>query len=339
MRAVSDAGTMRAAFFDRARSMEVREVPVPVPGPDEVRLRVQYCGICGSDVSLYKTGALAGPDVVLGHEVSATVDQDPSGRLRPGSRVTPFPARGCGTCVFCRDGHWRFCLDPPAEVGGGFAEFTVYPARNLIPVPSALDDRRAAAAEPLGVALRGVELAAPSPGDLAYVSGLGSIGLFTVAGLVQAGCRVVGADPNPDRRVVAEGLGAEAVFDNTVRDPAATMRSFDPQGPRVAFECAGVPASLEEVIETCGHLGVIGILGIPMAPVLLLRMTIKEQRAFSISGPSPDSMRRAVDLLRERPQVGDVITGTVTLEGMGAAMEALAEGRGGIKVLVDPRAG
>jgi len=336
---VSDAGTMRAAFFDRARSMVVREVPVPMPGPDEVRLRVQYCGICGSDVSLYKTGALAGPDVVLGHEVSATVDLDPAGRLRPGSRVTPFPARGCGTCVFCRDGHWRFCLDPPAGVGGGFAEFTVYPARNLIPVPAGLDDRRAAAAEPLGVALRGVELAAPSPDDLAYVSGLGSIGLFTVAGLVQAGCRVVGADPNPDRRAAAEALGAEAAFDNAVHDPVATTLSFDPRGPRVAFECAGVPESLQDVFEVCGPLGVVGILGIPMAPVLLLRMTIKEQRAFSISGPSPDSMRRALDLLRERPEVGDVVTGTVPLEGLGTAMESLAEGRGGIKVLVDPGAG
>jgi threonine dehydrogenase-like Zn-dependent dehydrogenase len=117
------------------------------------------------------------------------------------------------------------------------------------------------------------------------------------------------------------------------------MRSFDPRGPRVAFECAGVPASLEEVIETCGHLGVIGILGIPMAPVLLLRMTIKEQRAFSISGPSPDSMRRALDLLCGRPEVGGVVTGAVSLDGLGAAMESLAEGRGGIKVLVDPRAG
>jgi threonine dehydrogenase-like Zn-dependent dehydrogenase len=339
MRAVPDAGTMRAAFFDRARSIMVRGVPVPVPGPGEVRLRVHSCGICGSDVSLYKTGAMAGPDVILGHEVSATVDLDPSGRLRRGSRVTPFPARGCGTCVWCRDGHWRFCLDPPSGVGGGFAEFTVYPARNLIPVPDALDDRRAAAAEPLGVALRGVALAAPDRGDLTYVSGLGSIGLFTVAGLVQAGCRVVGADPNPHRRAAAEALGAEAAFDNTARDPVATTLSFDPRGPRVAFECAGVPASLEEVIETCGQMGVVGILGIPAAPVLLLRMTIKEQRAFAISGPSLESMRRALDLLLERPEVGDVITGTVPLEGLGAAMEALAEGRGGIKVLVDPRVG
>jgi L-idonate 5-dehydrogenase len=338
MRAVSDAGTMRAAFFEAAGSIVVRETPIPEPGPDEVRLRVRACGICGSDVSLYKTGALAGPDVVLGHEIAATVDLDPSGRLAPGTRVTPFPARGCGVCVWCRDGHWRYCLNPPQGAWGGFAEFVVYPARNLILLPDELEDRLAAAAEPLGVALRAVGLAAPTRGDLAYVSGLGSIGLFTVAGLVRAGCVVVGADPRPQCRLLAEALGAEATFDNTARDPAGALLEFDLRGPRAAFECAGVPESLQEVFEACGPMGSVGILGIPMAPVLLLRMTLREQRAFSISGPSMESMRRAIQLLGERPEVGRVVTGTVTLEELDGTMAALAAGTGGIKVLVDPRA-
>jgi threonine dehydrogenase-like Zn-dependent dehydrogenase len=338
MRAVSDAGAMRAAFFEAARSIVVRETPIPEPGPDEVRLRVHACGICGSDVSLYKTGALAGLDVVLGHEIAATVDLDPSGRLAPGTRVTPFPARGCGVCVWCRDGHWRYCLNPPQGAWGGFAEFVVYPARNLILLPDELEDRLAAAAEPLGVALRAVGLAAPTRGDLTYVSGLGSIGLFTVAGLVRAGCVVVGADPRPQCRLLAEALGAEATFDNTARDPAGALLEFDLRGPRAAFECAGAPESLQEVFEACGPMGAVGILGIPMAPVLLLRMTLREQRAFSISGPSVESMRRAIQLLGERPEVGGVVTGTVTLEELDGTMEALAAGIGGIKVLVDPRA-
>jgi (R,R)-butanediol dehydrogenase/meso-butanediol dehydrogenase/diacetyl reductase len=336
MRAVSGAGMMRAAFFEAARSIVIREAPIPEPSPDEVRLRVGFCGICGSDVSLYKTGALAGPNVVLGHEVSATVDLDRSSRLAAGTRVVPFPARGCGECAWCLAGDWRHCLNP-GTLWGGFAEYTVYPARNLIAVPDALDDRAAALAEPLGVALRGVELSGVADGDLAYVSGLGSIGLFTVAGLLAAGCRVVGADPNPKRRAAAEALGVEATFDNTTENAVARMEEFDPRGPRVAFECAGVPDSLQEVFEVCGALGTVGILGIPMAPVLLLRMTIKEQRAFSISGPSMDSMRHAIELLVERPQIGDVVTGWVGLKGLDAAIADLAGGRGGIKVLVDPR--
>ena len=318
--------------------MTVREVPVPVPEPDEVRLAVRYCGICGSDLSLFKTGALSGPGVVLGHEVSAVVEHDPAGVLAPGARVTTFPARGCGRCLWCREGHPRHCLSPPEGKWGGFAEFVVRPREGLIPVPEDLDDRAAALAEPLGVALRGVARARPEPGDVAYVGGLGPIGLFTVAGLAAAGCRVVGADPRADRRALALSIGAEDAFDNTLEDPAARMLSVDPHGPRLAFECSGAPESLQQVIDTCGPRGTVGILGIPVAPVLLLRMTIREQFAFSISGPSPGSMRRALDHLREWPRTAGAITGTVPLERLGETMTELVEGRGGAKVLVDPSA-
>jgi len=328
--------TMRAAFFERAESMVVREVPVPEPRSDDVLLRVRACGICGSDVSLYKTGALAGPDVVLGHEISAVVDQDPSGELAPGTPVAVFPAWGCGKCLWCREGHWRYCLDLPRRPWGGYAEFTVYPGRNLIRLPEGLDSRLAALAEPLGVALRAVELSRAAPGDLAYVSGLGSIGLLVVAGLAATGCRIVGGDPRPERRVLAEQLGAAAAIDTTTDDPAAAALAMDPHGPRIAFECAGVPTSLEQVLDTCGPQGVVGILGIPMAPVFLLRMTLREQHAFSISGPSMDSMRAAVHMLAEGPGIGGVVTGMVTLDDLDRAMGALAAGSGGIKVLVDP---
>jgi len=332
------AGTMRAAFFERAESMVLREVPIPEPGPGDVRLRVRYCGICGSDVSLYKTGALAGPDVVLGHELSATVDLDPSGALGRGTPVAVFPARGCGECVWCREGHWRYCTDPPPGAWGGFAEFAVYPSRNLIRIPEGVDVRLAAAAEPLGVALRAVELSGVKPGDLVYVSGLGAIGLFAVAGLAAAGCRIAGADPKADRRDLARRLGAQILLDNTRHDPAEAAFDADPHGPRAAFECAGVPESLEQVLDACGPQGVVGIVGIPTRPVFLLRMTLREQRCFAISGPSVGSMRAALDFLTERREVGEVVTDAVPLDRLGEAMAALAAGTGGIKVLVDPSA-
>lgn len=327
---------MRAAFFEAARTFVVREAPEPTPRPGDARLRVSACGICGSDLSLYKTGALAGPDVVLGHEISAVVEDDPEGRWAPGTRVVPFPARGCGECMWCREGHPRYCQDPPYQEWGGYAELACYPSAGLIPVPDDLDDRTAAASEPFGVALRAVGMAGPDAGALAYVSGLGSIGLFSVAGLVEAGCRVIGADPVAERRRLAEDLGCEAVFDPTTTDPYEFALALDPHGPRVAFECSGAPEALQQTIDACGPLGVIGVLGIPMAPVLLLRMAVREQRAFSLSGPSPDSMRRALHLLQQRPTIRRIITGTVPLERIDDAFDALSRGEGGIKVLVEP---
>jgi len=327
---------MRAAFYEGVRTITVRQTRVPEPGPGEVRLRVTFCGICGSDLSLYKTGVLAGPDVILGHEVSAAVDLDPAGTFDPGTRVTTKPGRGCGECVWCREGKPRYCLNPPGYHGGGFAEYMTVPASSVIPLPDDLDDRAAAAAEPFGVALRGLDIAGAKAGDLAYVSGLGSMGSFTVAGLAAAGCRVVGADPREDRRRLGLLMGCETVIDPTTQDPVQATLDADPHGPRMAFECAGAGESLQQVFEICGPDGVVGILGVPMAPVFLLRMTLRDVRAFSIQRPTMDSMRHAIDLLRTRPEGRMAITGVVSLDESPAAFEDLAEGRGGIKVLVAP---
>jgi threonine dehydrogenase-like Zn-dependent dehydrogenase len=155
-----------------------------------------------------------------------------------------------------------------------------------------------------------------------------------VAALVAAGCRVIGADPREDRRTLALEQGCEAVFDPTRENPTERGLDLDPHGPRVSFECAGVPESLQQAVDACGHGGVVGILGVPMAPVFLLRMMLKEQRAFSIQGPTMDSMRRALDLVEKRPQIAKIITATVPLSETAPAFEGLAEGDGNVKILV-----
>src|SRR6266542_2431266 len=118
-------GTMRAAFFEGYRTITVRDAEVPDPKPDEVRLKVKYCGICGSDMSLYKTGALAGPDVILGHEVSGTVDLDPSGRWAPGARVTLGTSAGwvrsaCSPCAACSPPDAGSSEPIPGRTGGSW---------------------------------------------------------------------------------------------------------------------------------------------------------------------------------------------------------------------------
>jgi len=145
---------------------------------------------------------------------------------------------------------------------------------------------------------------------------------------------VVGADPREDRRALGTELGCEHVFDSTVDDPVSTTLSFDPHGPRISFECSGSPKALQQAFDACGSGGIVGIIGVPMAPVVLLRMFVKEQRAFSLSGPSHRSMARALDLLEEWPEVRKVVTCTVPLEGTQAAFEGLVAGDGNAKVLV-----
>ena len=330
-------GEMRAAFFEGYRTIRVRSTPVPEPAPGDVRLKVTYCGLCGSDVSLFKTGMLAGPDQVLGHEIAGVVDFDPADRWPAGTRVVAYPVRGCGRCLWCSEGKPRFCLEPPGS-WGGLAEYVCYPSEHLIAVPEALDDQAAALAEPFGVALRAVELALAKPGDLTFVLGLGSLGCLAVSGLAAAGCRVVGADIREDRRALGLEVGCVDVFDPRAEDPFWRMLSYDAHGPRIAFECSGAPEALQQVFNACGHGGVVGVLGIPFEPTVIIPavFAVKEQRAFSISGPSIESMRRAVEMLVERPQTAKIITGTVDLDDTETAFVSLAEGNGGVKVLVTP---
>lgn len=330
------AQTMRAAFLDSTRTITIREVPVPDPGPADALLRVTYCGICGSDLSVFKTGALAGPDAVLGHEIIATVEVDPTGTHASGARVAVFPPRGCGECMWCREGHQRYCVDKPHDAWGGYAQYATYPVRNLIPVPADVDDRAAAMADPLGVGLRAVEIADPKQDDVAYVNGLGPIGLFTAAALAARGVTVIGGDPVAERREMGTKVGVSLTIDPSRDDPYETSLDYDPHGPGFAFECSGTVDGLQQIFDACGHMGMVGILGIPMGPVLLLRMTIREQRAFSIAGPTRESMEAALRHVAEHPETAAVVTGTIGMDDLQQTMDGLIAHSAGVKVLLDP---
>jgi L-iditol 2-dehydrogenase len=328
---------VRAAVFEGLERMVVRDVPIPEPRPDEVRVAVRYCGICGSDLSLFKTGILAGPDTVLGHEIAGVVETA-GDRWKGGERVVVWPARGCGECAWCRRGRPRYCAQP-LDRGGGYAEYVVYPSEHLLPIPEGLDDRTAALAEPLGVAIRAIRRARIAADDVVYISGLGPIGLFTVAAAIDAGARVVGGDPRADRRAAALQLGCEDAFDPTSEDPWWRMFAYDPLGPRAAFECSGVASALQLAINVPRYEGVVGVLGIPFepAPIIPAVVSVKELTLFSISGPTLKSLARALALLGRRQEIGKLATSVVSLDETGEAMRRLAHGEGSdLKVLVDP---
>ncbi|MBI4260236.1 MAG: zinc-binding dehydrogenase [Actinobacteria bacterium] len=331
---------MRAAFFTGAGRMEVRETEMPPePAPGDARLSIRYCGICGSDVSLFKSGILSAPDRIMGHELSAVVERDSTGRWAPGTRVTAWPARGCGQCLWCLEGHPRYCLNPVFG-WGAYAESMDAVADYLVPIPDEMDDRTASLAEPLGVALRGVREAGVERGDLCFVLGLGSIGLLVLTALVDLGARVVGADIREDRRRLAEELGAELTFDADREDPFWKLLAVDLHGPRFAFECSGAPGGWQACLNTCGHMGTVVLLGIPFEPAFFIPavMSVKEQRALSISGPTMDSMAGALEILARRPETARIITKTVPLDGTEQAFHDQVAGTGGVKVLVEPGA-
>src|ERR1700749_1089180 len=144
---------MEASVYVGDGALEVRDVPVPEPGPGEVLIEVAQCGICGTDLHLVLE-RIARPGTVLGHEWAGTIAAvgDEVTDWSGGDRVVCGPSPGCGACRACRAGRPSVCLDRPPtdflDFRGAFAQYVAAPAAQLLAVPDGLSIREAALVEP-----------------------------------------------------------------------------------------------------------------------------------------------------------------------------------------------
>lgn len=175
---------MKATVFRGPGRVEVTEVPKPKVGPEEVLVRVHYCGICGSDLEAYHTGMYE-PGVIIGHEFAGEVVQVGANAQgwKKGERVTVNDAIPCGFCRSCRRDQYTLCeslLMPGVTLNGGMAEYALLPAGALHRLPQGVSTRQGALIEPLAVVLHGIHRSALRPGDRVLVMGAGPIGLLTL---------------------------------------------------------------------------------------------------------------------------------------------------------------
>ncbi len=237
---------MLAALLVGPEQLDVREVPRPTCPEDGLRLRVEACGICGSDVRAFRghkriQGAhtLAGetlPGFIVGHEIAGVIDAvGPRVRgFQRGERITVAPSITCGTCDACRRGYSTVCRSYGAlgwGLPGGFAEYTAVPARLLADasinrIPDGLPAWKACMAEPLACAVHGQSAIRIGPEDSVLIVGGGPMGSLNVLLARQRGARlVVLADPNECRRTFARALGAHVTMDP--RAPNASAAYLD----------------------------------------------------------------------------------------------------------------
>jgi L-iditol 2-dehydrogenase len=249
---------MRAVLFDtNTLEFSLADVPEPKLPPDEVLLRVETTGICGSDLHLVETGLYGGEKVtepaILGHEFSAVIEEigpdaaDP--RLEVGQRVAVEPTISCGECEFCRAGRENICPNhvfrgmPPCP--GGLQEYVTMPSRNVFPVPEILGADEAMIAEPLAIAVHAKRIADIQGGETVAVVGCGPIGLLTMKALDLAGAAVVLAvEPVDERREVAHECGAETAV-SPDEDPVGAFEDMtDGRLADIVVEAAGPPDAL-----------------------------------------------------------------------------------------------
>ena len=201
------APTMPAAVLTGPAAMEVQQLPIPAPGPDEVLVEVGWCGICGTDLHLALEG-YGRPGSVLGHEWSGTVVGLGSAVDGPalGTTIVADDVAPCGVCRPCRRGRPSVCArrTPPDHLSarGAFARYVVVERDRVLPVPAGLDPRAAALTEPVAIALHAMHLAdAVDPTLRVLVTGAGPVGLLMVAVLAAHGVTdLTVSEPAPARR-------------------------------------------------------------------------------------------------------------------------------------------
>lgn len=252
------------------------DVEPGVVGATDVRIEVDTCGICGSDLHEYRdpqfTPATTHPvtgasrPIVMGHEFSGLVSEvgDDVTRLEVGDPVTVNPNIPCLDCVYCADGEYNHCDDVLAvgfQTGaGGFAESAVVPEQQVHVLPDGVELWEGALVEPLAVGLHAVRRSGMQAGDTVGVFGCGPIGLTALRAARSAGAKqVFVSEPNDSRREVARRLGADVALDPFEDDVVETIASATDGGVDAAFEFAGIGAAFNAAVQSTRRGGTITI--------------------------------------------------------------------------------
>jgi L-idonate 5-dehydrogenase len=309
------------------------------PGPGQVRLTVEYGGICGSDLGYWKKG-LSGTAVmkrpfVLGHEISGRIAELGEGvtGLTVGQGVTVHPARTHSPLPENLVGRENLhpdltyfgsaAQDPHTD--GAFSQSLTVDADQIVPLPEGLSTRRAVLAEPLGVAMHAV--ARELEGKHVLISGCGPVGLLVVLAARAAGAaHITAVDLAEAARERALALGADAASDTTDgMDPAIS----------VAFEASGAPASLDGIFRNIARAAIVVQVGnLPPTPVsVTLGPVVSKELEYRGTYRFVTEIDQAVELLARSEVAEQVISDEFALEDATAAFEAAAS-RGSSKVVL-----
>lgn len=243
------SATMQGMYFLEPGKLELREVPVPQPGPGEVVIRVESATTCGTDLKAYRRGhKLFKPPMPFGHEYAGVVSAVGSGvkAFREGDRVTGTNTAPCNACFFCKRGRQQLCIHLEARFNfGSYAEYHRIPdyivQQNLFHIPDHLPFTEASFVEPLGCAVLCAINADVRLGDTVAIIGAGAQGLMQIQ-LVRAlgASRVIAIGRAPGRLERARAVGADVTFSSLDGDPVAFVRDLtDGHGADVVIEAAG----------------------------------------------------------------------------------------------------
>jgi L-iditol 2-dehydrogenase len=344
---------MRALLLAEYSNLQLKDLPQPVPRPDELLIQVAACGICGSDVHGYdgSTGRRI-PPIVMGHEAAgivSAVGPEVEG-FAPGDRVTFDSTVFCGACAYCLKGEVNLCNQRQvigvscAEFrrAGAFAEFLTVPARVEYKLPENLSFAEAAMLEAVSVALHGVVVTEMKGGETVLVIGAGMIGLLLLQAARAAGAsRVFISDVDATRLKLAKELGADETF--LVSGTALLeeiLQRTEGDGVDVVLEAVGREETIAAGIDCVRKGGTVTLVGnispkVEMPLQKVVSRQIRLQGSCASAGEYPEAMRL---MANGKIKVASLITAVAPLKDGPRWFERLhAREPNLMKVVLDPR--
>ncbi len=339
---------MKAAVQYGPKDIRIEDVAEPECGSGEIKVKIDYCGVCGTDLEIYEgvfglmftEGWPKGPKIE-GHEASGTIVElgsETSQGYEVGQRVAMNFRSSCGACYYCRDGREHFC-DHVTMSGGSFAEYALYDESAVHVLPDDVSTRKGALLEPLTVAMHVTDQAAIRPGATVAVSGAGTIGLMALMLALRSGAStVLVSEPVESKRRLAEQLGATITVDPLSEDVAVVGRAATGgRGFDSVIEISGNLRAAQTALTLADKCGTIVLAGvypheetIPLSPFDLYASELTIRSAMV----SPYLFPRTVNLLA-RLDVEPLISATYPLEHIVDAFENHKNGNA-IKTLIQP---
>lgn len=279
-------GMMKVAVMEGIGKMGYTTRSIPMPKEDEVLVKLEYVGICGSDMHYYETGAIGDyvvkPPFVLGHEPGGTVVEVGSNvkHLKVGDRVALEPGKTCGHCEFCREGKYNLCPDviffatPPVD--GVFQEYVAHEAALCFKLPDNVSTLEGALIEPLAVGFHAANQGGAHAGQTAVVMGAGCIGLVSMMALKAEGVsRVYVVDIMDKRLEKALELGADGVINGQKQDAVeAVMELTGKAGCDLVIETAGTEITTRQAIHMAKKGSTIVLVGYSKTGEMTLPMSL-----------------------------------------------------------------
>lgn len=330
---------MRALRFYKRNDIRLEDIPEPTPKNDEIKIKVTYAAICGTDLEEFQFGPFFTPvdkphpltgvqvPVVLSHEFAGVVVEAGKdvAKVKVGDRVGCYPMISCGKCPPCRHGHINACViqgNYGYSADGGFADYCVIAEKNAVKIPENIGDEQAALNEPTGIALNLVEVSHLELGDNIAIFGAGAIGLMALQIARIAGAKnVFVVDVIEKRLNLAKELGADVVINAKEEDCVEKIMSLtNGDGVDISFEVSGSSEVLKQAINATKFEGKITMASIYTAKLQdfdLSSIVVGARKIIGSVAHRPDQYVTALKYQADkRIDVRPLITGIVALDDL-----------------------